>query len=109
MTATDFFTTKTGRPPQTDSEKLCVAMMAEYATEHKRVIKDFFRTYVVNLDENGDPKASITEIMELLERAAKLVDLNQQPTRQRAGRCRHGLKPTQLFGISERLKAKIWK
>ena len=77
MNATDFFTTKFGRPPQTDSDKLMVAMMDEYAAEHKQVIKDLFRTYVVNLDEDGDPKASINEIMELIDRAAKLVDLNQ--------------------------------
>lgn len=31
MTATDFFTKQFGRPPQTDSDKLMVAMMAEYA------------------------------------------------------------------------------
>lgn len=77
MTATDFYTTKFGRPPQTEQGKLMVAMMDEYAAEHKQVIKDLFRTYVVNLDENGDPKASITEIMELIDRAVKLVDLNQ--------------------------------
>lgn len=36
MTATDFFTTKFGRPPQTDSDKLMVAMMAEYAEALKQ-------------------------------------------------------------------------
>lgn len=77
MTATDFYTTKFGRPPKTEQDKLMVAMMAEYVFEHKQVIKDLLRTYILDLDENGDPIASITDIMELIDRAVKLVDLNQ--------------------------------
>ena len=41
--------------------------------EHKQVIKDLMETYIINLDENGSPKASITDIMKLIDRAVKLI------------------------------------
>lgn len=41
--------------------------------EHKQVIRDLMETYIINLDENGSPKASITDIMKLIDRAVKLV------------------------------------
>lgn len=41
--------------------------------EHKQIIKDLIETYVVNLDENGSPKSSITNTMELIDRAVKLI------------------------------------
>ena len=41
--------------------------------EHKQVIKDLMKTYIIDLDENGSPKKSITEIMKLIDRAVKLV------------------------------------
>lgn len=41
--------------------------------EHKQVIKDLMETYIINLDENGTPKASITDIMKLIDRAEKLI------------------------------------
>jgi hypothetical protein len=41
--------------------------------EHKQVIRDLMETYIINLDENGSPKASITDIMKLIDRAVMLV------------------------------------
>jgi len=41
--------------------------------EYKQVIRDLMETYIINLDENGSPKASITDIMKLIDRAVKLV------------------------------------
>lgn len=74
MTATDFFTTKFGHSPNSDKDKLIVAMMAEYAEQHKQVIKDLLKVYVFNLDDNGDLNASVTEIIHLIDKAHKLVD-----------------------------------
>jgi len=41
--------------------------------EYKQVIKDLMETYIIDLDEDGSPKKSITEIMKLIDRAVKLV------------------------------------
>ena len=41
--------------------------------EHKQVIRDLIETYIINIDENGSPKASITDTMKLIDRAVKLV------------------------------------
>lgn len=41
--------------------------------EHKEVIKQLLETYVINLDDNGDPKASITDILKLIDKASKLI------------------------------------
>ena len=41
--------------------------------EHKQVIRDLMETYIINLNENGSPKASITDIMKLIDRAVMLV------------------------------------
>lgn len=41
--------------------------------EHKQVIRDLMETYIINLDENGSPKASIADIMKLIDRAVELV------------------------------------
>jgi hypothetical protein len=45
--------------------------------EHKQVIRDLMETYIINLDENGSPKASITDIMKLIDRAVNLVGNNR--------------------------------
>lgn len=39
----------------------------------KQIIRDLIETYIINLDDNGNPKASITDIMKLTDRAVKLV------------------------------------
>jgi len=41
--------------------------------EHKEVIMQLLETYVMNLDENGNPKASINDILKLIDKASKLV------------------------------------
>ena len=41
--------------------------------EHKEVIRELMNTYIINLNEDGEPKASITEIMRLIDRAVALV------------------------------------
>ncbi len=33
--------------------------------EHKEVIRELMNTYIINLNEDGEPKASITDIMNL--------------------------------------------
>lgn len=51
--------------------------MAEFAEqnvqEHKAVIKQLLQTYVTNLDDSGNPKASINEILQLIDKASKLI------------------------------------
>ena len=41
--------------------------------EHKEVIMQLLETYVFNLDNNGNPKASINDILKLIDKASKLV------------------------------------
>ena len=41
--------------------------------EYKEVIKQLLETYVINLDDNGSPKASINDILKLMDRASKLI------------------------------------
>ena len=41
--------------------------------EHKQVIRDLMETYIIDLNQDGSPKKSITEIMNLIDRAVKLV------------------------------------
>jgi len=41
--------------------------------EHKQVIKDLIETYIINLDDDGNLKATLTEVMELSDRAVKLI------------------------------------
>ena len=41
--------------------------------EHKEVIMKLLETYVFNLDNNGNPKASINDILKLIDKASKLV------------------------------------
>jgi len=41
--------------------------------EHKEVIMQLLETYVMNIDENGNPKASINDILKLIDKASKLV------------------------------------
>lgn len=45
------------------------------AVEHKQVIRDLLQMYILNLDENGYTKATLAEMMELSDRAAKLIVL----------------------------------
>jgi hypothetical protein len=51
--------------------------MAEFTEqnvqEHKEVIKQLLETYVINLDDNGSPKASINDILQLIDKAKKLI------------------------------------
>lgn len=51
----------------------CLGAVSGSLQEHKQVIRDLMETYIINLDENGSPKASITDIMKLIDRAVKLV------------------------------------
>ena len=41
--------------------------------EHKEVIMELMNTYIINLNEDGEPKASIIDIMKLIDRAVALV------------------------------------
>jgi len=41
--------------------------------EHKAIIMQLLETYVMNLDNNGNPKASINDILKLIDKASKLV------------------------------------
>ena len=54
-----------------------IDIMAEFAEqnvqEHKEVIKQLLETYVINLDDNGSPKASINDILQLIDKAKKLI------------------------------------
>jgi hypothetical protein len=41
--------------------------------EHKEVIKQLLVTYITDLDDNGSPKASINDILQLIDKAKKLI------------------------------------
>jgi len=56
-----------------ECEALNIPVVVGTLQEHKQVIRDLMETYIINLDENGSPKASITDIMKLIDRAVKLV------------------------------------
>ena len=47
----------------------------ESTTEYKQIIRDLLNIYVVNVDSNGNPKASLTEIMNTIDKAKKLIEL----------------------------------
>ena len=49
-----------------------------YLNECKQVIKDFMQVYILNVDENGEPKVSITDMMELINRATKLIQAENE-------------------------------
>ena len=51
----------------------CLGAVSGSLQEHKQVIKDLVETYIINLDENGSPKASITDIMKLIDKAVALI------------------------------------
>jgi len=51
----------------------------ETLQEHKQVIKDLIETYIFDLDQNGVPKKSITEIVKLIDRAVKLIGDDHLP------------------------------
>lgn len=44
--------------------------------EHKEVIRELMNTYIINLNEDGEPKASITDIMKLIGRAVALEGMD---------------------------------
>ncbi len=54
-------------------QRLLLLNVSGSLREHKQVITDLLITYIYDLDENGSPKKSITEIMQLIDRATKLV------------------------------------
>lgn len=41
--------------------------------EHKEVIKQLLVTYITDLNDNGSPKASINDILQLIDKAKKLI------------------------------------
>ncbi len=41
--------------------------------ECTEVIKELLHTYIINLNDNGQPKASIKDIMKLIDRATNLI------------------------------------
>ena len=41
--------------------------------EHKEAIKQLLVTYITDLDDNGSPKASINDILQLIDKAKKLI------------------------------------
>jgi len=64
---------KTNVSDETQSPAFLVGDVSGSLQEHKQVIKDLIETYITDLDEDGSPKKSITEIMKLIDRAVKLV------------------------------------
>jgi len=64
---------KTNVPDKAQSPAFLVGAVSGSLQEHKQVIKDLMETYIIDLDEDGSPKKSITEIMKLIDRAIKLV------------------------------------
>lgn len=45
--------------------------------EHKDVIRELINTYIINLNEDGEPKASVTDIVKLIDRAVGLIGTNR--------------------------------
>ena len=41
--------------------------------EHKEVIRELMNTYIIELNEDFEPKASITDIIKLIDRAKSLI------------------------------------
>jgi hypothetical protein len=76
MSATEFYESKFGQKPKTDQEKLMVVMMNEYAEPLKKVVQELFITFVVDIDENGEPNKSLANIMDLWEKAGQLAGMN---------------------------------
>ena len=56
-----------------DHKQLIIADVSNSLQEHKQVIKDLIETYIINLDDDGNLKATLTEVMELSDRAVKLI------------------------------------
>jgi len=50
-----------------------IPVVSNSLQEHKQVIKDLVEAYIINIDDDGELKASITELMELSDRAVKLI------------------------------------
>lgn len=50
-----------------------ILAMAKEIKECKEVISELLHTYVINLNDNGHPNASITDILKLMDRATKLT------------------------------------
>lgn len=42
--------------------------------EHKEVIRELLNTYIIDLNEDGTPKAAIADMMTLIDRAVALVN-----------------------------------
>jgi hypothetical protein len=53
--------------------QLILSGVSNSLQEHKQVIKELIETYIINLDDDGELKATITELMELSDRAVKLI------------------------------------
>ena len=58
---------------QEHNKQLRIADVSNSLQEHKQVIKDLIETYIINLDDDGNLKATLTELMELSDRAVKLI------------------------------------
>ena len=58
--------------------RLEILKMAKEIEDSKEVIKELLNTYIINLNDNGQPKASITDIMKLIDRATNLITPNQK-------------------------------
>lgn len=70
MTATDFFTKQFGRPPYTASDKLMVAMMAEYA--NLMLIKENeFMLLMAELHMDNRAQIVLTHRIETLKSSTK--------------------------------------
>ena len=70
----EWLKTCAGNPAEQITEQQCnIADVSGSLQEHKEVIRELMNTYIINLNEDGEPKASITDIMKLIDRAVALV------------------------------------
>jgi hypothetical protein len=53
--------------------KLTIHDVSGSLLEHKQVIRDLLDMYIVKVNKNGITKATITEALELTDRAVKLI------------------------------------
>ena len=60
-------------PIEAHNRVLALFSVSGSLQEHKQVIKDLLQTYILDLDDDGNLKADITELMALSDRAVKLI------------------------------------
>ena len=75
--ATEYWKERFGEEPKSDNDKLMCAMMHEYAEHCKshRLLRELRQMYLVNIDDGGQPKASIAEIMDLWDKVNRELQI----------------------------------